>query len=645
MDGRLLVGLLVTSLAVGGCNRSKSPPTAAAPPQKAAAKAEAKAEPSSEPSPAEEERAAAEHRRAMEQEAEFWRAKAREAEARQAMERENAQRAEGAYRQRTELTFPDTTVEGNLERPPADFSPQPLSASPPSTSPAEPPPTAATPHLQRAINPLRREAPPPSILPPAAAPPPLAAENPLRESASIPRMAASEPESTAAPPPILSVPAGGGSSGGGSGGAPLAALPPSAPSPPLSADYDLVEVFYGTDRLAAEPITSDWQRALWQFWPSAASFFLMLCLAFVATSRRSVPLALLAIGTFGVTLGLGYQDTAAALDIVRRAGHDGVRYTTERSSGGRVDRGLCTVTIPKKHVVGEVESPSLLRMEILEHASKHIVLHNAERIADARFYELLRQRVADSPRRELFVFVHGFNVSFDDAARRTAQIHHDLEFAGAPVFFSWPAHDKFIFTYPADETNVAWSVPHLKQFLLEIVKESQAQSINLIAHSMGNRALAAALREIELEMQGRSRLFNQVILAAPDIDADEFRMSIAPAMQRTAQRLTLYASARDDALLASQLVHHGPRAGDAGEGLVVVPGIDTIDVTAIDTSPWGHSYYGSSDPVLHDLRELFSRAIPPRDRTWLSPAERNGLTYWIFQPTRTAAADSGDSTR
>jgi hypothetical protein len=108
-------------------------------------------------------------------------------------------------------------------------------------------------------------------------------------------------------------------------------------------------------------------------------------------------------------------------------------------------------------------------------------------------------------------------------------------------------------------------------------------------------------------------------------------------MRRTARQFTLYASARDDALLASQLVHRGPRAGDAGSGLVVVPGIDTIDVTAIDSSPWGHSYYGSSDPVLNDLRALFTRAIPPRERTWLTPAQRGDLTYWIFQATRTAA--------
>ena len=116
-----------------------------------------------------------------------------------------------------------------------------------------------------------------------------------------------------------------------------------------------------------------------------------------------------------------------------------------------------------------------------------------------------------------------------------------------------------------------------------MTRESQAQSISLIAHSMGNRALTAALKELQLELRDQSRLFNQVILAAPDIDADEFRESIVPGMMQTANRFTLYASARDEALAASQLVHRGPRAGDAGRGLVVVPGIDTIDVTQIDT--------------------------------------------------------------
>jgi len=71
---------------------------------------------------------------------------------------------------------------------------------------------------------------------------------------------------------------------------------------------------------------------------------------------------------------------------------------------------------------------------------------------------------------------------------------------------------------------------------------------------------------------------------------------------------------------------------------VVVSGIDTIDVTQIDTSPFGHTYYGSSDPVLRDLGLLMSRAVPPEQRVWLAAAELNGRPYWVFQPANTATA-------
>jgi esterase/lipase superfamily enzyme len=513
-------------------------------------------------------------------------------------------------------------------------------AAPPVAEPIFSPPPA----IDRA-NPLRRE---------LASMSRTTVDNPLRRLQSEPAMAAADHLTRAEPPPpspalLPAAPAGAAPPSGGGGAsselprafaassiAGFGSPQPVAPAP-SSAEFEVVDVFYGTDRQFAAAGAGGWSQTASCFWATGLSGLVTIGLSLVATARRSWLSALVAFSSVGVSLGLAYQDTHRALAVVRRTGKEGPRYVSERSPAGHVDRGVCAVTIPRQHSLGELESPSVLRLEVLEEAARHIILRRTERLADARFYELLRERVEQSPDRSLFVFVHGFNVSFEDAARRTAQIHYDLKFPGAPVFFSWPAHDKFVLTYAADENNVAWSAPHLKQFLLEIVKESQARSIHLIAHSMGSRALAAALRDIEAEMRDERRLFNQVVLAAPDIDADEFRQQIAPAMRRTAQRLTLYASSRDDALLASQLIHRGPRAGDAGEGLVVLDGVDTIDVTAIDNSPWGHTYFGSNNPVLQDLGALLSQAIPPGQRAWLSPAQRAGLTYWIFQPTRTAS--------
>lgn len=498
----------------------------------------------------------------------------------------------------------------------------PLEEAPREAVPATTAPPAAT--AEPVASPTFAQPPPPLA---AADPPPTAAPRSSLPKTALPKTALPK---TAAPQSIHS---------SMTAGAP-------ATGKPAAGALDVVQVFYATDRRAIETSGMSLTAQLPRYLPTAISVLVTLALALVALGkRRPAVLFLAGLGVL-ISVGLGYQAASGTLAAVRRSGHSGPQYTSDRSESGQVQLGICEVSIPKTHTIGELESPSILRLEIKPDADKHVILSKTERLADDRFYNLLRERVAASPRKELFVFVHGFNVTFEDAARRTAQIQKDLSYEGAPIFFSWPAHDKFILTYKADEANVSWSASHLKKFLLDVTRESNAQSINLIAHSMGNRALTAALKELQLELRDQSRLFNQVILAAPDIDAGEFRESIVPGMTRTANRFTLYASARDEALAASQLVHRGARAGDAGRGLVVVEGIDTIDVTQIDTSAFGHTYYGSSDPVLRDLGLLLTRAVPPEQRVWLAAAKLDGRPYWVFQPTTATArlpSDPGSS--
>ena len=64
--------------------------------------------------------------------------------------------------------------------------------------------------------------------------------------------------------------------------------------------------------------------------------------------------------------------------------------------------------------------------------------------------------------------------------------------------------------YTVDKTNVAWTVPHLKTFLLGIAQRSHAGAIHLIAHSMGNRALTSALRELALELKSECPGFTRL---------------------------------------------------------------------------------------------------------------------------------------
>ena len=327
-----------------------------------------------------------------------------------------------------------------------------------------------------------------------------------------------------------------------------------------------------------------------------------------------------------ITAGLGSAGVLFPYESKPEVAKTDVAYGTAR---GEFELGTCEVSIPQNHQLAELEAPSVFKFEITEDPTKHVVLLGINRLEEGPFLDGLRETIQTSEGKEAFVFIHGYNVTFENAARRTAQLAYDLNFKGAPLFYSWPSQASLL-KYTVDEENVVWTVPHLKQFLRLIAEQSGAKRVHLIAHSMGNRALAAALKEISYTDAKDGPIFNEVILTAPDIDADTFRRDLAPRIIKTAQRVTLYASSNDEALIASKKVHGSPRAGESGEGVVVVPGIDTIDVSQLDTSLLGHSYYGSNDTVLIDMAQLLLESKPPTLRSRLRAMTLNGLSYWAF---------------
>lgn len=308
------------------------------------------------------------------------------------------------------------------------------------------------------------------------------------------------------------------------------------------------------------------------------------------------------------------------------------RFGGERSQGGALQYGTCEVSIPRDHRMGELEAPSIWRLEFREDPEKHVVLLAVETAPKETFFAALSARVRDSGRRSAFLFVHGYNVTFEDAARRTAQISYDLGFDGAPVFYSWPSQGA-IGAYTVDEANVEWSQTNLKNFLADFLERSDAEEIYLIAHSMGNRAATRAFAALMAERPDARSRFKEVILAAPDIDADVFKRDIAPAMAAAGRPITLYASSEDVALAASKRVHGSPRAGDSGNGLVVVPGIETIDASGMDTSFLQHSYFAEATSVLSDIFQLVHTGMRAHQRPRLKPVEAAAGRHWAFQAT------------
>ena len=328
-----------------------------------------------------------------------------------------------------------------------------------------------------------------------------------------------------------------------------------------------------------------------------------------------------------VFFGTDRQDTRKAEPYLR--------FANERGTG--IVYGTCVVTIPSSHKTGELEGPSSLLPSVLyrvmENPSRHVVLDQVSVLSRPDFLRTVRE----APGRKALVFIHGYNSTFEDAARRTAQIAFDAEFDGMPMFYSWPSKASFK-DYPDDEDTIELSHVYLRAFLRDLAMESNFDSIYLIAHSMGNRALTRAFIDLKSDIPpAKLAVFKEIILTAPDIGAEVFRKAIAPALADTPGRITLYASSNDKALQISKDFHGYPRLGDTDGGLVIAPGIESIDASSVGTGLYwnlGHSYVGDSPEMLQDLHYLLVKQLGADGRYGLESVVTQSGRYWRFKPRK-----------
>jgi esterase/lipase superfamily enzyme len=293
--------------------------------------------------------------------------------------------------------------------------------------------------------------------------------------------------------------------------------------------------------------------------------------------------------------------------------------------GRKLTLGQALVTVPKSHVQPTIERPWVIKIpyfdvtlyEEAEDPDKHFTMKELKTQTREEFLALVRERLAKSERYKdhALVFVHGYNTTFDNGIYRTAQIAYDLKFDGAPFHYSWPSGGG-LSSYTYDRESSGQSEPYMREFFDLVIKESGAKKISVIAHSMGNQPVLQVLRDIKTASPP-GVVISQIILAAPDVDRDNFA-NIAKEIQGLAGGITLYAAANDVALNASRRFHGGvPRAGDVPpEGPLVLPGIDTIDVTAVSTDSLGlnHSGYAENNALLNDLQLLIQTGERPPEK-------------------------------
>ncbi len=295
-----------------------------------------------------------------------------------------------------------------------------------------------------------------------------------------------------------------------------------------------------------------------------------------------------------------------------RSGDDtGELFTGNRARN--LDFARMVVSIPPDHKIGEIEWASSGSAD----PSKHFAVVSHRYGTGKEILESVKREVASrAPAdREILVFVHGYNTSFDDSLFRMAQITTDSGFRGVPVLFTWPSRAKLT-SYPYDRESAIYSRDDLEMALDALATHSGARRINILAHSMGNMLTLEALRQAQI--RGRGTLggkLGEIMLAAPDVDLDVFRRQIEVIADKN-RSVTVFVSKDDRALAVSRRFWGSERAragaSDAveimAEAGTKIPGLRVVDLSALkDQLP--HSRFATSPEVV----KLIGRQVASHD--------------------------------
>jgi esterase/lipase superfamily enzyme len=259
----------------------------------------------------------------------------------------------------------------------------------------------------------------------------------------------------------------------------------------------------------------------------------------------------------------------------------------------------------------------------------------------------IASRLGIARRKEVVLFVHGFNTSFESAALTMGELCHFLGADFVCGIFTWPAGGRrgTLFGYDVDRESAEYAVEDLVKAIRIVGRTPGVERVHLIAHSRGTDTVATALAQLSAEAYMRrsspDREFHiaNVVLLAPDLDADvaitkifkvfsdpdlPFGDNAAPEALAPppGMKLSLYVSPDDQAIAtASWLFGSIARLGriDAAmftpEQITAIGMLGAVDIIQVrgTTDFFGHSYFVSNPRVSADIVAMLRYDLQPND--------------------------------
>ena len=259
----------------------------------------------------------------------------------------------------------------------------------------------------------------------------------------------------------------------------------------------------------------------------------------------------------------------------------------------------------------------------------------------------IRQRLTLTSRKAAYVYIHGYNNTFEDGVLVIAELWHFLGRQGVPILYTWPAGaGSGLRGYNHDRESGEFTIFHLKQFLRLLASTPELEELHLIAHSRGTDVLTSALRELYIETHAAGKDFRtvyrikNVVLAAADLDLEVVTQRLAAEyVGLGTERTTIYVSNVDKAIGFSAFLFTSlSRIGqlrpedltdEQRQHLERVARTQLIDAR-VPTGFIGHAYFYRHPAVSADLVLLLRDQLEPGSPG--RPLHKRGANFWQITP-------------
>lgn len=278
----------------------------------------------------------------------------------------------------------------------------------------------------------------------------------------------------------------------------------------------------------------------------------------------------------------------------------------------------------------------------------------ADGTAAHRFTEQIDARLARSPVKDLYIYVHGYKVNFENPLLVASELWHFMGYEGAFVAYAWPSTPARL-AYMKDIETARLSALRLRNFIEYAARETSAQRIHIVGYSAGTRLVLMTLYELALVHQAdsdagirKATKLGKVVLVGSDVDTDLFASYAVDGLLRVPEHLSFYVSPADKALHLSSRIFDHKRMGQMLPGtldtrmkafVAASPRLSLIDVegAANFDSGNGHAYFRQSPWVSSDVLLSLRYGLAAGQR---GLEQRGDSPVWSFPKDYVARSDA-----